>query len=245
MRRTVLSPSRFFHAEFFCPASRPRATPRASGATWRGTSPGRSLATSLVISGLLAAFSASAQSAGGADAGSTGPMLDNSGIYSQELRACRAGRTAESLSTCLREAHAAEADRKRGRLTNQGEFEQNSLERCKAFKRPDDQTACRARIVGQVEILGSVAGGGILRQAASAAPTAEAAQTAESARSGKEPGRGAVGEMGAGMLPPTPPPSDDIGKDNEDLLPEDQETGPGYDDSERLEEPPLLPEPAR
>ena len=237
MRRTVLSPSRFFHAEFFCPASHPCEKPCASGATWRGTS--------LVIAGLLAAFSASAQSAGGAAAGSTGPLLDNTGNYQQELRACRAGRTAESLATCLREAHAADADRKRGRLTNQGDFEQNSLARCKAFKRPDDQAACRARIVGQVEIMGSVAGGGILRQVATVAPAAETGQTAETARTTKEPGRGDVGEMGAGMLPPTPLPSDDIGKDNEDFLPEDQETGPGYDDSERLEEPPLLPEPAR
>ena len=212
------------------------------------------------MAAIVAACAGSAQAAGGAGSTSTtgqpsaasgaaaktaGPRLDNSGNHRQELRACREGRTAENLSTCLREAHAAEAERKRGRLTNTGDFEQNALARCQAFKRQDDQAACRARIVGQVEILGSVAGGGILRQAASAAPTAEEAQTAESARTGKEPGRGDVDEMGAGMLLPTPPPSDDIGKDNEDLLPEDQETGPGYDDGERLEEPPLLPEPAR
>jgi hypothetical protein len=165
--------------------------------------------------------------------------LDNTGNYQQELRACRAGRTAENLSTCLREAHAAEADRKRGRLTNQGDFEQNALARCQAFKRQDDQAACRARIVGQVEIRGSVAGGGILREAAIHVPAPGAAPTAH------QPEGGAMGEMGAGMPPPTPPPSDDIGKDGDDLLPEEKDSGSSFEESERLEEQTPMPEPAR
>ncbi len=238
MRRFVLSPSHFFHAEFFRPARRPGASPR----------------TLWVMAGLLAACAGSAQAAGGAGspgssgqpgaasgaaARSAGPRLDNSGNYRQELRACREGRTAENRATCLREAHAAEADRKRGRLTNQGDFEQNSLERCKAFKRPDDQTACRARIVGQVEILGSVAGGGILREAAINDPTPGTAPTAQ------QSGGGAMGEMGAGMPPPTPPPSDDIGKDGDETLPEEQDSEPNFDERERLEEQTPIFEPTR
>jgi hypothetical protein len=242
MRRIVLSPSRFVHAEFFRPARRSARHP--------GASPRRLL----LMAAIVAACAGSAQAAGGAGSTSTtgqpsaasgaaaktaGPRLDNSGNHRQELRACREGRTAENLSTCLREAHAAEAERKRGRLTNTGDFEQNALARCQAFKRQDDQTACRARIVGQVEIRGSVAGGGILREAAIHVSAPGAAPTAQ------QPGGGAMGEMGAGMPPPTPPPSDDIGKDGDDLLPEEQDSEPYLDESERLEEQTPMPEPAR
>lgn len=235
MRRTVLSLTRFLHLGSMRPARRP------------GTSPRRLL----VLGGLLAAFAGSAQSASGAAsagasgqpggasapaARSAGPQLDNSGDYRQELRACREGRTAENLSTCLREAHAAEADRKRGRLTNTGDFEQNALARCQAFKQPDDKAACRARIVGQVEIEGSVAGGGILRQVAMTSPSPETAETAQ------QPGSGA---MGASTPPATLPPSDDIGNDEEDLLPEAHDLGPGPQEGERLEEQTPMTEPSR
>lgn len=160
------------------------------------------------------------------------PLLDNSGNYRQEVRACREGRTAEDLPTCLREARNAEADRKRGRLTNQGDFQQNALARCQAFNGPQDKEACRARILGHVEIQGSVAGGGILRQVAITVPAPQNPQQPDSSA------------MGAGRPPSTLPPSDDIGTDNE-ALPEDQDMDPGLDEGETLEEQSPAPEPSR
>nr|MDH4376249.1 hypothetical protein [Ramlibacter sp.] len=85
----------------------------------------------------------------------------------------------------------------------------------------------------------SVAGGGILRRAAIQVPAPEAAPTAQ------KPGGGDMGEMGAGMPASTPPPSDDIGKDGDDLLPEEKDSGSSFEESERLEEQSPMPEPER
>lgn len=155
------------------------------------------------------------------------PALDNSGNYREELRACHEGRTAQDLPTCLREARNAEADRKRGRLGNTGDFQANALARCSAFNEAQDKEACRARIVGHVEIQGSVAGGGILRQVAITVPAPQ--QPASSA-------------MGA--PPATAAPMDDI---DDEALPEEQEQdqGPGLDPGETLEEQPAAPEPGQ
>ena len=166
----------------------------------------------------------------GATAGAHEPMLDNSGRYPEELRACREGRTAEDRPTCEREARNAEADRKRGRLTNAGDFQQNALARCQAFDQADDKEACRARVVGHVEITGSVAGGGILRQ------------VAITTRAPQEPALPGSA-MGAGMPPSTTPPSNDIGTD--EALPEEQDLDAAPDEGETLEQQPPAPEPAR
>jgi hypothetical protein len=138
--------------------------------------------------------------------------LDTSGDYRQEIRACHEGRTAQTLSTCLLEARNAEADRRRGLLANQGDFRDNALARCQVFQTADDLSACQARIEGPVEITGSVAGGGILRQVAISTETPEA--------SGSE-------AMGAGPQSdetPNPPLSPDT-------LPEDD---PDVDTEERM-----------
>ncbi len=155
------------------------------------------------------------------------PALDNSGNYRQEVRACHEGRTAQDLPTCLREARNAEADRKRGRLGNTGDFQANALARCSAFNEAQDKEACRARIVGHVEIQGSVAGGGILRQVAITVPSPQ--QPASSA-------------MGANPAPATAAPMDDI---DDEALPEEQDPGPGLDPGETLEEQPAAPEPGQ
>ncbi len=181
--------------------------------------------------------SSSQSSAGAASSSSSGaaaraqePALDNSGNYRQEVRACQEGRTAQDLPTCLREARSAEADRKRGRLGNTGDFQANALARCSAFNDAQDKEACRARIVGHVEILGSVAGGGILRQVAITVPAPQAPQ---------QPGSSA---MGANPAPGTVPPMDDIDEEGE-ALPEDQDLTPGLDPGETLEDQPAAPEP--
>lgn len=182
----------------------------------------------LLAACLLAAATfttASAAGAAGSGSRSAEPMLDTSGNYRGEVRACREGRTAEDRPTCLREARNAEADRKRGRLTNQGNFEANALARCSAFKQAQDKEACRARIVGHVEIQGSVAGGGILRQVAITEPTPASAQQPPS------------NAMGANPPPSTAAPMDDLGEADE-LLPEEQDLRPGEGEGETLEDQP-------
>lgn len=160
-----------------------------------------------------------------ASAAAAEPALDNSGNYRQEVRACREGRTAQDLPTCLREAHSADADRRRGQLTTVGSLVDNALARCQAFQAAEDKEACRARIVGQVEITGSVAGGGILRQVAITPPAPQATPGS--------PGSAGSRAMGAGA-PSQAAPSDDIAPDN--APPASEEEAPEPDEGETLED---------
>jgi hypothetical protein len=132
----------------------------ASGLFLRRPARPRGLWTFAAVS-LLAVTAATAQIAHG---------LDTSGNYSQEVRACREGRTAQDTPTCLREARQAEAERRRGTLDTLGSLPANALARCAVFQTPDDKEACRARIVGHAEITGSIEGGGILREAVMTVP---------------------------------------------------------------------------
>ena len=86
--------------------------------------------------------------------------LDDSGVYREEVQACREGRTAEDRSTCLREARNAAADKRRGVLSNRGDFQANALARCNAHRAKVDMDACRERVLGEGSLSGSVAGGG-------------------------------------------------------------------------------------
>ncbi|HSW21094.1 MAG TPA: hypothetical protein VLJ86_27975 [Ramlibacter sp.] len=119
--------------------------------------------------------------------------IDNSGNYRQELQSCMSGQTAQDRDTCLREARNAQAERQRGTLGEADrQYQANALARCDAFKAADDKSACQARVMGQGQISGSVAGGGILRQYEMTVP-------------GEVAPASATGAMGAGpgSLPPT------------------------------------------
>jgi len=89
--------------------------------------------------------------------------------YLAERADCEAGRTAEDRATCLREAAAAEQERKRNHLDNAGSAHQNAIERCNLVP-ASDKADCLARIEGPnkpnqtTTTSGSVAGGGILRE---------------------------------------------------------------------------------
>ena len=89
--------------------------------------------------------------------------------YTKERADCEAGRTAEDRATCLREAGAAQQERKRNQLDNAGSARQNAIERCNAVA-PKDKSDCLARIEGPSKpnqtttTSGSVAGGGIIRE---------------------------------------------------------------------------------
>ena len=89
--------------------------------------------------------------------------------YLKERADCEAGRTAEDRATCLKEAGAAQQERKRNQLDNAGSARQNAIERCNAVA-PKDKSDCLARIEGPSKpnqtttTSGSVAGGGIIRE---------------------------------------------------------------------------------
>ncbi len=98
--------------------------------------------------------------------------------YQQERAACLNGRSNQDRATCLKEAEAAFAEIKRGKLTDDPEANaRNARQRCNALP-GDDRKACLARIEGQGTTSGSVAGGGILREMVTVEPAASAPRPA-------------------------------------------------------------------
>ena len=89
--------------------------------------------------------------------------------YTKERADCETGRTAEDRATCLKEAGAAQDERKRNQLDNAGSARQNAIERCNLVA-PKDKADCLARIEGpskpnqSTTTSGSVAGGGLIRE---------------------------------------------------------------------------------
>ena len=108
-------------------------------------------------------------------AGDTSTSTTAKSTYLKDRAACDAGKTAEDRATCLKEAGAAEQERRRNTLTNDGSARQNALDRCNALP-TKDQAACVARIDGpmnpnqSVSTSGSVAGGGVLRETTTVTP---------------------------------------------------------------------------
>lgn len=109
------------------------------------------------VAALLAVTAATAQVA----TGTTG--IDASGSYNLEVQACHEGRTQQDVTTCLREARNAQADKKRGLLDTDGSLRANAAARCDVLS-GEDKLACQARVMGYGSTSGSVAGGGVLRQ---------------------------------------------------------------------------------
>ena len=95
--------------------------------------------------------------------------------YTKERADCEAGRTAEDRATCLKEAGAAEQERKRNQLDNAGSARQNAIERCNLVA-AKDKADCLARVQGPtapnqtVTTSGSVAGGGVIRETTTTTP---------------------------------------------------------------------------
>jgi hypothetical protein len=89
--------------------------------------------------------------------------------YAKDRADCDAGRTAEDRATCLKEAGAAEQERKRNQLDNAGSARQNAIERCNTVA-AKDKADCLARIEGPSKpnqtttTSGSVSGGGVIRE---------------------------------------------------------------------------------
>ena len=117
----------------------------------------------LIVVGVAAGYAASPAHA--ADAAASAAKS----TYLKDRADCEAGRTAEDRATCLKEAGAAQDERKRNRLDNTGSMRQNAIDRCNAVA-PKDKADCLARIEGpsqanqKTTTSGSVAGGGIIRE---------------------------------------------------------------------------------
>lgn len=84
--------------------------------------------------------------------------------YEREKAACLTGESRQPRQVCLREAQAAYAEARRGRLArpNSGPdlWTANALKRCEA-QRGEDRTLCERR-VREGQVTGSVEGGGQL-----------------------------------------------------------------------------------
>ncbi len=106
----------------------------------------------------LMAMSATAQIA----SGTTG--IDATGNARSEAAACLNGTTQQSRETCMTEVRNANAAKRAGKVDNaNGQFTANALARCDVFQ-GEDLIACRARVTGEGQVDGSVAGGGAIRQ---------------------------------------------------------------------------------
>jgi len=117
----------------------------------------------LIVVGTAATYAASPAHA--ADPAATAAKS----TYAKERADCDAGRTAEDRATCLKEAGAAQQERKRNTLDNTGSARQNAIERCNLVA-AKDKADCLARIEGPSQTnqttttSGSVAGGGVVRE---------------------------------------------------------------------------------
>ncbi|MGV8804547.1 MAG: hypothetical protein ACWA6Y_06265 [Polaromonas sp.] len=108
---------------------------------------------------LLFGLAASAQAA---DAMS----IDDTGNAKSEMAACMSGKTQQSKKTCMTEVRNAQAAKRAGKLGNDNvDFAANAMKRCEVFKNAEDQQACKARLSSSAMLDGSVASGGVLREA--------------------------------------------------------------------------------
>ena len=121
--------------------------------------------TRFVFALCVTAAAASPLAAGAADSAASPART----TYVKDRADCNAGRTAEDRATCLKEAGAAQQERKRNGLDNKGSPGANATDRCNNLP-AKDKTDCLARIEGpnragqQTTTSGSVAGGGVIRE---------------------------------------------------------------------------------
>jgi hypothetical protein len=108
-------------------------------------------------------------------ADATGAADSANAHYLKDRADCNAGRTAEDRATCLKEAGAAQVERKRNQLDNNGSPAQNAADRCNVVP-AKDKADCLARVQGpnaanqHVTTSGSVAGGGVLKETVTTTP---------------------------------------------------------------------------
>lgn len=95
--------------------------------------------------------------------------------YAADRAACEQGRTSQDRATCLKEAGAAEDERKRSRLDTAGSPTANATARCDNVP-AKDKSDCLARIGAstapnqRTTTSGSVGGGGVIRETTTTYP---------------------------------------------------------------------------
>jgi len=127
--------------------------------------------TAIAVAALAGAFAAPTVFA--ADSATS----ESNARYLKERADCEAGRTAEDKATCLKEAGAAQVERKRKTLDNSGSPVANATDRCNVMP-AKDKADCLARVLGPIKsnqtvtTSGSVAGGGVIRETTTTTPGA-------------------------------------------------------------------------
>lgn len=122
------------------------------------------------IRNLILAAAATLLGTTAALAASPSATADAQARYRQDMAACASGQSNQDLATCRREAKNALAEARRGALTSApDQYQQNALRRCDAHQ-GEDRIACQARILGEGNVEGSVAAGGILRKSVTVTP---------------------------------------------------------------------------
>ena len=112
--------------------------------------------------GVSALFVLTAATAQVGVAGDTG--IDNSGNYPRERGWCMVNTVGDERVACLKDAGAAQSEKRRGTLDNHGaNFSANAMRRCDVFA-GEDRAACVARVLGHGDTSGSVQGGGTLKE---------------------------------------------------------------------------------
>lgn len=103
--------------------------------------------------------------------------------YRSERAACLAGNSPQDRQTCLREAGAARAEARRGRLDTASPqtLAENARRRCAVHVDPDARTACERMAAGEGSSTGSVDGGGVLKSLTTLTPAPAAPASAPSA----------------------------------------------------------------
>ncbi len=139
-----------------------KSLPNSSRAN-TGTSPRpRKAAVAFGLCALFAVVAATAQVSAIGTPGNTG--IDSSGNYQQERAWCMANTTGEEQATCLKSSGAAQAEKRRGTLDNNGaNFDANAMQRCNVLL-GEERAACQARVAGLGSASGSVQGGGLIKQ---------------------------------------------------------------------------------
>ena len=101
--------------------------------------------------------------------------------YQQDRAVCLSGASNQDRATCLKEAAAARAEAQRGGLGDSAEpYADNQRKRCAQLPGSQRQD-CLARMQGQGNVSGSVAGGGLLRETVTVVPAAAAPAPAAAA----------------------------------------------------------------
>jgi len=120
--------------------------------------------------------------------------------YQRDVQRCRAGQTSQDRTACLREAGAARDEARRGRLRDpqNSNFDQNAMNRCQRLPSAQQQD-CLTQMRAPSRVIGTVEGGGVLRETVIPVPPGTPGAVTTT------PGVGAPGATP--MAPPATPPA--------------------------------------